>query len=248
MINAIIIDDEKAGRETLETLIAKYCPQVKILAAADSVKKGIALLSEHKPDLVFLDINMPHATGFELLSRLKEVNFEVVFTTAYAEHALNAIKHNALDYLLKPIDVKELEAAVKKCEEKIKNNQPGNLNIAALLTAMKQSTKSPRLSVSSQDGILYFAPEEIIRLEADSNYTQIYLKTGHKVTASRSIKEYEDFLLSHNFFRIHDSHIINLAYVKKYSKGIGGQIIMSDDTTLEVSKYRKNKLLEALSN
>jgi two-component system, LytTR family, response regulator len=247
MLKTILIDDEQKDIEVLQKLLEKHCGNVEVLATANNVKKAQTLLSTMSPDLVFLDIEMPNATGFELLSRLKAINFEVIFTTALEKYAVKAFKHNALDYLLKPIDAGELVAAVAKCEEKKKHKTTGNINIRELLSAFEQPAKSTRVSVPMHDEILYIESGEIIRLEGDSNYTHIYLMGGKKITSSKTIKDYEEILSGMKFFRIHKTHIINLKHAKKYTKGTGGSITMIDDTTLEVSKYRKNELMEALS-
>lgn len=247
MLKTIIIDDEPAGIETLEALLERNCPDVNLLATANTVKKAEQLLSSTSPDLVFLDIEMPYATGFELLGRLKNINFEVIFTTAFSQYAVKAFKHNALDYLLKPIDTDELIAAVSKCADKKKSKTTGNVNIGELLAAIEQPSKLTRVSVPMHDEILYLDSDDIIRLEADSNYTHIYLVNGKKITSSKTIKDYEGILGGMNFFRIHKTHIVNLKHTKKYTKGIGGSITMIDDTTLEVSKYRKNELMDALN-
>lgn len=245
MLKTIIIDDEPAGIEALEALLARNCPNVEVLATANTVKKAEQLLLNMSPDLVFLDIEMPYATGFELLSRFKNINFEVIFTTAFSQYAVKAFKHNAIDYLLKPIDPDELVTAVVKCLDKKNKNLIGQSNVVEKLSATGTG-KSTRLAIPMHDEIIYLDSEDIVHLEGDSNYTHIYLVDGKKITASTTIKYYEELLKGMQFFRIHKAHIINLKYVKKYTKGIGGYITMIDNSTLEVSKHRKNQLMEEL--
>jgi len=247
MLNAIIIDDEVAAAGALSKLLAKYCPDVKVLDIAHSADDGEKKINALNPDLVFLDVEMPHAGGFDLLRRFTDIKFNVIFTTAYSEYALKAIKHNALDYLLKPIDSDELIAAVKKCEEKQSKGQNDYVKVENLIAALTQANKVHKLPVPTTEEILYIDLDNIIRFEADSNYTIINLKGGKKMTSSKTLKEYEVMLVGQPFFRVHKTHIINLSQITKYIKGDGGFVVMTDGATIEVSRQKKAELLTMMA-
>jgi two-component system LytT family response regulator len=252
MLNALIVDDEVLGAKTLESLLKMHCSNVNLLGivhSADDAEKSINGIS---PDVIFLDIEMPFANGFDLLQRFirkdpigKTLPFDVIFTTAYNEYAVKAIKHNALDYLLKPIVPDELVAAVKKCEEKKKGEPMGFKNLEKIISTLSQ--KVHKLPVPSPEGIVYLDPDNIVYLQGDINYTHIHLIQGNKITSSKTLKDFETLLSSKQFFRIHKASIINLSYVSKYIKGEGGQVLMSEGSSLEVSRHKKVELLALLS-
>lgn len=247
MLKALLVDDEEAGVESLQLLLKKYCPEVEVIATANSVSEAEEKLKTATPDVIFLDIAMPFANGFELLKRVKNKNFSVIFTTAYNEYALKAIKHNALDYLLKPIDSDELIEAVKKCEEKKNTGSPDMKKLENLMNALAQSQKAQKLPIPTLEEIMYVDIDTIMRMEADSNYTHIYLTDKQKLTSSKTLKDYEQMLMGQKFFRVHKTHIINLGYVKKYIKGEGGYVVMADGKSVEVSRQKKSELLALLT-
>ncbi len=245
MLNALIVDDEVLGAKTLESLLKMHCSNVNVMGivhSADDAEKSITGIS---PDVVFLDIEMPFANGFDLLQRFKSHPFEVIFTTAYNEYAVKAIKHNALDYLLKPIIPEELVAAVKKCEEKKGKDGGGLKNLEKIISTLSQ--KVHKLPVPSPEGIVYLDPDNIVYLQGDINYTHIHLIQGNKITSSKTLKDFETQLSPKQFFRVHKANIINLSYVSKYIKGDGGEVIMSEGSSLEVSRHKKAELLALLS-
>jgi two-component system LytT family response regulator len=246
MINAIIVDDEASGAGALNLLIGKYCPNVKVIGIAHSANEAEKKINSLSPNLVFLDVEMPHADGFQLLKRFNELNFDIIFTTAYNEYALKAIKHNALDYLLKPIDIDELKAAVKKCEDKQSKGETDFSKVQNLLSALSQQ-KVQKLPIPTPEEIVYVDIDDIVRCEADSNYTAIYMKDKRKITSSKTLKEYEQLLSEQPFFRIHKTHLINLACVARYIKGDGGYVVMNDGVSLEVSRQKKAELLALMS-
>jgi two-component system LytT family response regulator len=246
MLNALIIDDEETGAKTLNALLKKYCPDVKVLAIAYSAKEALKMIPSLNPDLVFLDIYMPLVNGFELLAQLEKINFEVIFTTAYNEHAINAIRHNALDYLLKPIQKDELINAVLKCNNRLKANSPELQKIENVLHGLTQTVKGTKITVYTHDEIIYIDIDDVIRFEGDSNYTKIFLKDGQKIVSSKTLTVYEQLVKELHFFRIHKTHIVNLSHVKKYLKGDGGYVVMSDGSKLDVSPQKKLELLGRL--
>jgi two-component system, LytTR family, response regulator len=247
MLRSIIVDDELKSRESLKILLQDFCENVEVLALCQNVAEGLEAITIHKPDVVFLDIQMQRETGFDLLTQVKQVEFEVIFTTAYSEYAIKAFKFSAIDYLLKPIDIEELKKALSRAEQKRSGNISERLH--QLIQQLKPSTpKNQKLALPTSDGLIFVKVDDIIYCEASSNYTQIFTEDGRKHIVSRTLKEYEDLLADHNFFRIHNSHLINLGSVKKYVRGEGGYVIMTNDVSLDVSKRKKEAFLARLSH
>lgn len=245
MIKALLIEDEKGSAERLHYFLeADHQYSIQLLAWKDSVPRALEFLRKEKVDLVFLDVELGTQTGFDLLSQLGQIDFQIIFTTAHQEYALQAIKHAAMDYLLKPIDREELKLAVEKVrKEKGKS-------VDALEKLLKQfhfqEKLGHKIALPSLVGIEYVPVEEILRCRADINYTHFYLKNGRKITVSKTLKEFEIQLLPHGFFRVHNSHLINLAEVKFYQKGKGGSLILSDGSEVEVASRRKEELMQIL--
>jgi two-component system LytT family response regulator len=245
MIKTIIVDDERKSRVTLENLLNANCPGVAISDGCDSIETALVSIEKHSPDLVFLDIEMPFNNGFTLFERIKHPKFDVIFTTAYDQYAIRAIKFSALDYLLKPVDVDELKNAIAKVKQKKESNQNQSLNFELLLSNLK--SKSAKIAVPTFDGLQMINAEEIIKCTAHESYTELTLTNGSKLMVSRILKEYEDLLSDLNFFRIHNSYLVNLTHIKKYIKGDGGYVVMSDGESCEVSRRKKTELLNKLS-
>lgn len=247
MIKTIIVDDEEKSCVTLNNLITRHCPSLSVLAHCDSVGAAVKAIKTHSPDLVFLDIEMPFENGFSLFDEIRNPDFSVIFTTAYDQYAIKAIKYSALDYLLKPVDVEELKKAVEHFQSQQERNSSKTDNYELLLSALKLKSKSAKIAVPTFDGLQMISAEEIVKCTADESYTHITLTNGSKLVVSRILKEFEDLLSDYNFFRVHNSSLVNLAHVKKYVKGDGGYVIMSDDETVEVSRRKKNELLAKLA-
>lgn len=248
MIRTVIVDDEDQGREALEVLLKQYCPQVKLLAAAPSVEEAIAIIHYEKPDLVFLDIEMPVGNGFDVLEHTRDLDFNVVFTTAYDHYAFKAFKFSAIDYLLKPIDIQELITAVSKVQERAPrwNKEIFNTEVSKLLAGMI-SNKSKKIQVPTADNrILFLESADIIRLKADGNYTHIYYKDGKTYMVAKTLKEYENTLGEDLFFRIHHAHLININYISAYHKG-DSMVTMTDGSNVVVSSRRKKEFLSKIS-
>lgn len=245
MITAIIIDDEAKGRLALREKIAAYCKQVQVLAEFSNGRDALLFIQQHKPQLIFLDIEMPRMNGFEMLNALPEKNFHVIFTTAYDQYAIKAIRYAAFDYLLKPIDIEELKTAVNNIEKK---QQPQTQSQAALLQQNIEHPKKQlnKLAIPTLDGLLFFDINDIVHLEASSNYTCIHFLAKPKITASKTLKEFEEILPEDIFFRTHHSHIINLNYIKRYIKGDGGQIELQNGTYADVSRRKKEEFLKTI--
>ena len=247
MIKTIIVDDEEKSRVTLNNLVTKHCPELVITDLCDSVASALKSIAQEMPDLVFLDIEMPFENGFALFEKIKKPTFQVIFTTAYGQYAIKAIKYSALDYLLKPVDVDDLKNAVEKCREKTKSPSNRADDIEMLLSALKLKSKSAKIAVPTFEGLQMVHADEIVKCVADESYTHITLTNGTKLVVCRILKEFEDLLADLNFLRVHNSSLINLTHVKKYVKGDGGYVIMSDDETVEVSRRKKNELLSRLT-
>jgi two-component system LytT family response regulator len=247
MIRTVVIEDEEYSRRMLLQTLTEHCPQVQVVAEADSVKTGLAAISEQKPQIVFLDIELQSETSFEILERLPEINFELIFTTAFDHYALKAIKFCAIDYLLKPIDLNELQIAVAKAERRL-NREQVNKNLEALLGNMKTgSQNNHRIALPTLEGLLFVKVSNIIYCESSGPYTHFFLKQPEKITTSKHLKEYEELLRDYGFFRIHKSYLVNLQEIQKYMRGEGGQLIMSNGAALAVSKQRKENFLQIYS-
>jgi two-component system LytT family response regulator len=243
MIRTIIIDDEPNNIEALRLLLQKYCPLIELIGVAENSRTGQALIINTQPDLVFLDIEMPFGNAFELLNSLSPVNFEIIFVTAFDNYAINAIKYSALDYLLKPLNIKELQAAVQKALERIKTK-----NITSKIDTLMYnlSVNKPvlqKVALPTLDGLVFVNINELVWLEARGSYTFVYMQDQQKIMVSRTLKEFEDILPLENFSRVHQSYIINHYFIKKYNRGRGGTIEMEDGTTIEVSMRKKDEFL-----
>lgn len=243
VIQALLVDDESHCLETLTWQLQKFCPDVNIFASCETAEKALDILRSQSIDLVFLDIEMPHMNGFELLQRLETIPFEVIFTTAYDMFAVKAFKFSALDYLLKPIDKDELVNAVAKAKEKKNQSiRPEQLDILFQnLYGRKQP--SQKIALPTLNGLEFILANDIIHCQSEGNYTHIYLQDNTKYLICRTLKETEELLSGHNFFRVHHSHTINLNHIKKYVKGDGGYVIMTNNATINVSRSRKEELL-----
>jgi two-component system LytT family response regulator len=248
MIKAIIVDDELGARESLSKMLEKNCKQIEVVAKVDSMLSAFEAITNKEPDLVFLDIEMPNGNAFDLLEKFKKINFNIIFTTAYDHYAIKAIKFSAVDYILKPIDSEELVLAVKRFEERAGQKTTLDKQFKTLLSNVKPGNKLKKVGIPDGDGLIFINLSDIIRCDSDGNYTFFILTSGKKIIASRTLGEYEQMFAEDNFFRIHRSHLINLEHVKKYIKGEGGYVVMSDNSQVEVSRRNKTDFLEKLSH
>jgi Response regulator of the LytR/AlgR family len=244
MLKAVLIDDDVSNLSSLSEKIANHCKQVEIIGRCDNPEEGIRIIDELKPDIVFLDIEMPRMNGFVMLQQLTYKKFELIFVTAYDHYAIKAIRSCALDYLVKPVEIEELKRAVSMAEEKRK--QPPSSSQLDFLIAHLQKKQPKLLTIPTSDGLQIIAIEEIIYLEASDNYSNIYLSTNQKYLVSRTLKDFEDLLPADIFIRIHNSTIVNKFYVDKYIRGDGGQVVMRNGNILDVSKRKKSDFLQAI--
>ena len=244
MIKAILIDDEIHCLDTLNILLTDYCPEIDVMEICPSPKKGLAAIEKLKPELVFLDIEMPIMNGFELLQQFKEIPFAVIFTTSYDQYAIKAIRFSALDYLLKPIDPKDLVIAVHKIQ--LQKMPPSAEQFSMLMNHIHHKESNfNKIAIPTLEGFELVNLDNVIYCEADDNYTHLYTKIKKKVTASRTLKEIEEQLQDFgSFIRVHHSYMVNLNEVTKYIRGEGGYLVMSDASTVNVSRSRKEALLK----
>ena len=252
MITALLIDDDTNLRKGMKGLLEMYAPDIKILGEADSVKAGITAVETYMPDVVFLDIQLGDGTGFDILEQLAQkhgkLTCHVVFITAHEEYALKAFMFSALDYLLKPVDPEELRKVTEKIKKVLSNND-SYAHIDLLLENIRKKVDTfKRIALSTSDGIHLFDVSDIIRLESQDNYTKFYIKNNKPVLIAKTLKEYEDLLSSQGFERIHQSHLINLAYLKSYIKKDGGYAVMADNSNLPISQRKKERLQELLKS
>ncbi len=248
MIKAIIIDDEKHCSDNLQWQLNQYCPEVEIAAVCNNAEKGLNEIYKQQPQLVFLDVEMPGMSGFEMLEKLTDINFDIVFTTAFNKYALRAIKFGALDYLLKPVDKDELCAAVDKV---IKRTNGDSLKqLTALLTHIRKSNdlSIQKIALPTMHGYELIPLNNIMYCESRSNYTNIYLNNNHQILVSRTLKDIEDLLNMQPFFRVHNSFLVNLQYAVRYTKGEGGFLVLNSDITLPVSRNKKEELLKLITH
>ena len=245
MIKALIIDDEAVAANVLRMMIERHVPEITDLRLATQPEEALALVKSFKPQLVFLDIVMPTTDGFELLSSMRDAEFEVIFTTAYNEYAIQAIRFSALDYLMKPIDADELKTAVNRFVEKHHQQAETDALLQNLVHNLKSNEKADfKLAVPTTEGAIFFSPSEIIRCEGDRNYTWFFLTNNRKHLSSKTIKEYEELLSNHDFLRIHKSHLVNMSFIDKYLNE--GTVILKDKTQLPVARLRKEEVKTAL--
>ncbi|MEJ1240970.1 LytTR family DNA-binding domain-containing protein [Chryseolinea sp. T2] len=245
MLRAIIVDDELKSRESLKKMISTFCEGVDVLSLCQNVAEAKEACSQLKPDVVFLDVRMQGETGFDLLDQLGTVDFKIIFTTAFSEYALKAIKLSAIDYLLKPIDADELLEAVEKAKLQKNNNALDRIQQLLQNTKVSGSEKF-KMALPTAEGLSFVEVRDIIYLKASGAYTEIFLNSGQKHLVSRHLKEYDETLSEQNFFRIHHSILVNIDLISSYVRGNGGYVVMTDGSTLDVSRRRKEAFLQRI--
>lgn len=248
MMKAIIIDDEELGRTVLKNLVQKYCREISIVGEASNIKEAKKVILETNPALIFLDIEMQGGSGFDLLEQMKGSDFSVIFTTAYNQYAVKAFRYSAADYILKPINIDELLAAVKK----VVNPTNKKVMQSSLDHFMDSHTnqgvsKNNKLALPTQEGLVFVDINDILRCEADGKYTHCFIMGGKKLYSTRSLKDFEEQLAPRGFCRIHHAHLVNLNHIKNYVKGDGGQVLMANGDSVIVSKRKKEEFLNRLN-
>lgn len=243
MIKTIIIDDEQHCIDAVLKLTSNYPDVFNIVGAFNTVKMALEATKKLQPELVFLDVKINNETGFDYLEQIENVDFNIIFTTAFEAYAVEAFRFSALDYLLKPIDKDEFHASVLKLKNVVETSCLKN-KIDVLLYNLKVENALKRISVATPDGYVFIEVSDILYCNADVNYTHIFTKQGDKITTSKTLKVFEKLLLNNHFFRVHNSYLVNLFYVKKYTKGKGGYLTMKDNTNIDVSVRRKDEFIK----
>lgn len=246
MRKAIIIDDENRTRDLIAKMINSFGLDIEAIAAGENVQSGIQAIETHQPDLVFLDIQMPDGTGFDVLRAIPNKKFDVIFITAHEEFAIKAIKFSALDYILKPVDAEELKRAVEKALLSMEHRKE-DAQFDALQNNIQPQQKR-RLVLKTQESVHVVDLDQIIRCEADRNYTSFFLTENRKILVSKTLKEYETLLTGYNFLRVQQSHLINLDYVDRYDKGNGGSVVMKDGSEVPLSPAKREIFFKILEN
>ncbi|MFC2121919.1 LytR/AlgR family response regulator transcription factor [Bacteroidota bacterium] len=246
MIKTIIVDDEHDAVDFIRSIVEEFCPELEIIGTAYSVTEAEEIIKRENPDLIFLDVEMPHGNGFDLLEKIPEKTFEVIFITAFNHYAIQAIKFSAVDYILKPINIEEFVKSVEKVKVTIGARKTQISSFSALLENIKSATPG-KLAIPTSDGMEYLNTENIIRIQADRSYSWFYMEGGIKHLVSKNLKEYQELLSERKFFRSHNSHLVNLEHVKKFIRHGGGYIEMSDGSKVAVSRSKKDLFLIEMS-
>lgn len=243
-LKAVIIDDEQTSRDILEKYISKYCTDVEVLGFGENVETGIVSIKKHKPDVVFLDVEMPYGNAFDLLEQIEDISFETIFVTAFSNYAIKALNFSASYYILKPIDIDELVNAIEKIKTERKQNE-SVFHTKILIDNIKTSNKQlHKIILPLVDGFDVVQVKDIVRCEANDNFTNFYLQDGSKKTICRTLKHYEELLYEFSFMRVHRSHLINLDKIIKYNKGKGGYITLSNNDNVDISPNKKKAFLD----
>ncbi len=245
-VNAVIVEDELASTNNLKNLLTLHCPEVQVIGEATSIEEGLELFDdiELRPNVAFLDVSLPDGLIFKLLDTIQPIDFEIIFITAYNEHAVKACQYSSIGYILKPIDPDELVQAVNR----IRITKPDTIKQRLELFQKHMSPSNPfeKMSISAVDGMYFLNLKDILRFEAEDNYTHVFLTNGERITSSKTIKAYEEMLQNSNFYRVHKRHVINLNYMRKFIKGDGGYLIMADNKKIEVSRRRRPAFMEQM--
>jgi two-component system LytT family response regulator len=245
-IKAILIDDERSSLQNLEQKIREFCPEIRILAAVEQPADAIFLIRHHRPDVIFLDIEMPHMNGFRMLSELGDYSAEIVFTTAYNHYAIEAIRMSAFDYLMKPVAIQDLRVTVDRLGKRLASATQERLNVLRQSLNRNISQES-RIAVPTWEGLEFILIRNVVRIESSSNYSRIFFINADPLLVTKQLKEFEEMLLPHRFCRVHNVHLINLNYVRKYIRGEGGSVIMENGDEIDVSRRKKDDFLKLIN-
>lgn len=245
-IQVIVVDDEINSLQNLEQKLLEFCPEVKVLATTQRPEEAIQLIRRHRPDAVFLDIEMPRMSGFRMLEELRDIPLRIIFTTAYNHYAIDAIRISAFDYLVKPISVKDLQQAVERMLQQQQQNTSEKLDVLKQGLGEKKSQED-KIAIPSGEGIEFLQIKNIIRIESSSNYSKLFLLEGAPILVTRLLKEFEEMLTVYGFYRIHHSHLINLSYIRKYIRGDGGQVVMQNGDEIDVARRKKEEFLKLVA-
>lgn len=246
MLTCLIIDDVEMCREALKDLLIENFSEISVLAVLNSGAEGIEYLKKNQPDVVFLDVEMPGMSGFEMLTQLGEVNYEVVFTTSHEKYSMQALKISAADFILKPVQLHDLKISIHKISRRLKPD----VKLIEMLTKMVSGIKNKikRVALPTMEGLIFVQVDEIMHCDADDNNTMIYFSNGKKMLITKTLKGIEGLLVGDDFIRIHNSHLVNINHIQKYVRGNGGHVVMNNNNTLNVARARKESFLEKISH
>lgn len=245
-LKVILVDDELSSLQNLQQKLKEFCPDVDVIATTQKPEDAILLIRQYKPDAIFLDIEMPRMNGFRMLDELGEFDFDIIFTTAYNHYAVDAIRISAFDYLMKPIAIKDLQNAVERLAKHRQVQTKDKLDILRnSLTGFK--SQDEKIAIPTTEGLEFIPIINILHIESSSNYSKLYLQNGKTILVTKLLKDFEDMLLPYRFYRIHNSHLINLRYIEKYIKGEGGQVRLINGTVLDVARRKKEEFLKLIA-
>jgi two-component system LytT family response regulator len=245
-VKAILVDDELSSLQNLQQKIAEFCPEIKVIATSNKPEEAIFLIRHHKPDVIFLDIEMPRMNGFRMLEELQGVDAEIIFITAYNHYAIDAIRISAFDYLMKPISVEDLQNAVSRLMVKHKRQTQEKLSVLKK-SLQENKSQEDRIAIPTGEGMEFINIKNIVRIESSSNYSKLHLLSGQTFLVTRLLKDFEEMLLPYRFYRVHHSHVINLTYIEKYIRGEGGQIVMQNGDVIDVARRKKDEFLKLIA-
>ncbi len=245
-LKAILIDDELPSLQNLQQKLEDFCPDIKVIATAQKPEEAILLIEQNQPDVIFLDIEMPRMNGFKMLEEIKEQDFDIIFITAYNHYAIDAIRISAFDYLVKPVAVKDLQNSVHRLINSHRKQVPEKLDVLRQNLSNSRS-QNDKITIVTNEGVDFYEISQIIRIESSSNYSKIHFKDGKVLLVTKLLKDFEEILAPYRFYRIHNSHLINLSYIKKYLRGDGGQVIMQNDEVIDVARRKKEEFLKLIS-
>ena len=246
ILKAILVDDELSSLQNLRQKLEEYCPSIKVAASIQKPEEAIFLINHHKPDVLFLDIEMPRISGFRLLEELGDYDADIIFTTAYNHFAIEAMRLSAFDYLVKPVAITDLQNTVNRLLQQRSKQTKERLNVLKQSISENKSQEN-KIAVPTNEGLEFVVIKNIIRIESSSNYSRLFLVNGQSLFVTRLLKDFEELLLPYRFFRIHNSHMINLNYIRKYIRGEGGQVVMDNGDVVDVSRRKKEEFLSLLN-
>ncbi len=244
-IKAILIDDELNSLQNLQQKLEGFCPDVSIVAVTQKPEEGIVLIRQHQPDVVFLDIEMPKMSGFRMLEELGEYDFDIIFTTAYNHYSIDAIRISAFDYLVKPIGIEDLQLAVERLSKSLNRQTKEKIDILKKSLSDNRSQED-KIAISTSEGIDFVPIKNIIHIESKSNYSKIFLNDNKSIMVTKILKDFEEMLMPYNFYRVHNSHLINLNYIQKYIRSQGGHVQLQDGTLIDISRRKKEEFLKMI--
>ena len=246
-MNTIIIDDEKNQRSVIRQIIEKYCPDISVVGEADNIDDAFSLINSLQPDLIFLDVEMPYGSGFDLLTKFDEVPFEVIFVTGFGHYAVKAFEFNALHFIQKPVDDKVIMQAVARARARMQEKTRANYYNVVLENLRDPMSLDNQIAIPLVEGFEFIKVKDIVRCKSEAGSTFIYLSNSKRIFSSKNLKGYESLLKDYNFCRVHNSHLINISHIKKYLKSDGGIVVMSDNSEIPISRRRKDAFLDLLN-